>query len=312
MRKLGLLTILALLAGLVSIGGGVALASADLEVDVNDPNCNNVLGDPFCDIQAAVDAASPGDEIEVNAGTYNENVLVTTADLLLDGEDAILDGTGLGGNGIHVFGTSGVEISGFIVERFDRGILLENVYHSQVSEVETRFNDDAATGILASLAHNGLDLMGSHYNHISEVFAHHNGHNGMTLAGGSSNNTLEENTTNDNGVNPALAAIPAGCGIQLSNGADSNSITENESLRNAFGILLSGAGSTGNVIEENELHQNERVGIEIRAGSSGNFIIENDATGNGLISIAPNFGVDLFDQGALDNTWEDNEGTSNF
>ncbi len=97
MKKVAMLAMLALLVSLMTFAGGVAYAGDDLEVDINDPDCDNVLGSPFCDIQPAVDAASPGDEIEVNPGTYNENVLITKAGIQLEGDGAILDGTGRGG-----------------------------------------------------------------------------------------------------------------------------------------------------------------------------------------------------------------------
>ena len=215
--------------------------------------------------------------------------------------------------------TSGVEISGFIVEKFDTGILLENVYHSEISEVETRFNVNPASPRSDAIRfQNGLDLINSDNNHITEVFAHHNGHNGITLKGGSNNNTLEENTTNDNGIHPLVLASPAGCGIQISRGGttgnNNNTVIDNESLRNAFGILISGSraafpGSTGNLIEGNDVHGNARSGIDVRNGGSNNVIVDNDATDNGGGG-APN--IDLNDQGALDNIWEDNKGNANF
>lgn len=191
MRKLTLPMILGLLVALMALAGGVAQASGELEVDKNDPDCNNILGDPFCDIQPTVDAASPGDNIEVEQGTYTENVLITTADIRLRGEDATLDGIGVGGIGIHVLNTSGVEIRGFIVEKFDIGIVLENVQYSRLRDIETRFNDDPADGIPVALSHDGLQVIGSHQNLIRNVFAHHNGHNGFTLKEGSTNNTFK-------------------------------------------------------------------------------------------------------------------------
>ena len=52
--------------------------------------------DPFCTIQAAVDAAASGDTIDIAAGTYTENVLIN--------KDATLLGAGPGEYGTIVDG----------------------------------------------------------------------------------------------------------------------------------------------------------------------------------------------------------------
>ena len=55
---------------------------------VSSSNCpgpgTGSLADPFCTIQAGVDAASPGDTVSVSPGTYNENVTVSKNGLTLD------------------------------------------------------------------------------------------------------------------------------------------------------------------------------------------------------------------------------------
>jgi parallel beta-helix repeat protein len=45
-------------------------------VDINDPSCNDITGSPYCTIQPAINAASPGANVYVAAGTYNENVVI--------------------------------------------------------------------------------------------------------------------------------------------------------------------------------------------------------------------------------------------
>jgi len=268
----------------------------------------------FSTIQAAVDAASPRDIIQVAQGTYNENVLIEgKSDIQLRGKNTVLQGSGVG-TGIRIVGSDHIEVQGFIVDGYGAGIVLDDTHYSRLHDIETRFNDDPADVFPEALTHDGLQLIDSDHNLISDVFAHHNGHNGITLAGGSSNNTLRWNTSNDNGTNPNIPTF--GCGIELRNdGNNNNSITENELLRNGWGILLGfegGLGADDNIIEENDIHDNARTGIDVKDGSSGNFMIENDATGNAVVDDDFSPAFDLNDGGPLDNTWEDNEGTSNF
>jgi parallel beta-helix repeat protein len=86
-------------------------------------------------IQAAVDAAQPGDTVQVPKGTYRENVLVTRDNITIEaGPGAVLDGTGLAGNtGIKVVppnSTSritGFVLSGLTIRNFSQNrVLLKN------------------------------------------------------------------------------------------------------------------------------------------------------------------------------------------
>lgn len=73
----------------------------------------HVVPDDFATIQAAVDAASPGDLILLSPGTYNEAVDVVTDDLVIRGMDrntVILDGNFELENGIRVIGADGVAV----------------------------------------------------------------------------------------------------------------------------------------------------------------------------------------------------------
>ena len=309
MLKLTILLLLGLVVGTMFLDGRTVLAvhpGNAVFVDDTGPSCPGIgagtAADPLCTVQEGVDHAASGDTVHVAAGTYNENVLITTADIRLYGQHATLDGTGLGGFGIHVLDTSGVEIMGFVVEKFEVGVVLENVTDSQVHRNEIRENTSETRSL-----QDGMQLINADNNTVTNNFLHHNAHNGMTLKGGSSNNTVRGNNASDNGQHPGR--VLQGCGIQLSRDAnDNNSITANETLRNAWGILVpTNSLSTGNFFGQNRSHENDKAGIAVRDGTAGNVIGQNNAKGNGLADVPPSFTFDLF--GDLDNTWQNNQGT---
>jgi pectin methylesterase-like acyl-CoA thioesterase len=74
-------------------------------------------------IQAAVDAAEPGDLILVEPGVYEESVSVTTDELTIRGTDrneVILDGGFELDNGVRVTGAAGVAIENMTARNYTR------------------------------------------------------------------------------------------------------------------------------------------------------------------------------------------------
>jgi len=94
---------------------------------------NGVLtvGDGFGTIQAAVDAASPGDLVMIPAGTYNEAVEVSTENLTIRGmerNEVILDGELTLDNGFRVVETDGVAIENMTIQNYtNNGVFFTGV-----------------------------------------------------------------------------------------------------------------------------------------------------------------------------------------
>lgn len=104
-------------------------------------------------IQAAVDAAQPGDTIRVPPGTYRENVVVSKDNLHLTGSlAAVLDGTGLSGTtGIRVAPAApateidGFRLSGLTIQNYSRtGVVLNSVKGFRIGDGRYRQNHEYA------------------------------------------------------------------------------------------------------------------------------------------------------------------------
>ncbi len=276
----------------------------------------NVLKVPgeFPTIQSAVDAAESGDIVKVSRGTYSEHVVIDKSDLRVKSARALIDGAAIGGTGIgiHVLDATNVEVSGFTVQNFERGIVLQNTSHSRVhgNVARTNTDKDSSDGIF-NLA-DGIVLIDSDNNRVNGNSAHDNGHNGVFLINGSSNNIVRGNRTNNNGGQTGDAI--AGCGIQLSGGDNNgNLVVENLARGNAWGILLGPGGeAVGNLIAQNRTHGNRRAGLAVRAGATANSFLQNNAAGNDVLSLPPSTPFDIFQDGVGGNIQLRNRGDANF
>ncbi len=77
-RYINLLAIFILAINVTSFQIQPARAASPLSVDNSNPACSDVTGDPFCTIQAAIDAAIAGDMIYVYPGSYDETAASRT------------------------------------------------------------------------------------------------------------------------------------------------------------------------------------------------------------------------------------------
>lgn len=157
----------------------------------------------FATIQDAINAAPDGTTIEVFAGTYAEHVVVNRP-LKLRAAGAVVDGSRLGGTGIGILvsGAANVEVSGFVVQNFERGIVLQNASNGVVRGNEVRNNTAKTAGpiTIGVTPFEGVVLIASRGNEISENFSHDNGHDGLMVTDGSSGNRIRNNRFTDNGA----------------------------------------------------------------------------------------------------------------
>ena len=162
----------------------------------------------FRTIAAALAAAPAGEVIEVRAGSYAERVVITKPGIKLRGVAAVVDGTGVNGGrgiGIHVNGVADVEISGFTVRNFERGIVVENASNTVISRNEVHSNNSKTADTAPPLApgvdlFEGLVLVASTGAQVTDNVLRNNGHDGLLIVGGSRNNIVRNNRMQNNGA----------------------------------------------------------------------------------------------------------------
>jgi parallel beta-helix repeat protein len=260
-------------------------------------NINTGLG--YATIQEAIDADATlnGHVIRVDAGTYYENVVVYKSVSLI-GENrfsTVIDGRALGSvvnitasnvtvtgltirnskygyGGVHVYHSSGDNVSGNIVKDNYNGIYMYGCNDSIVWDNDVLGNEYGIhlygsinvniSGNIASNNMNGIHLDVSSNDTVVDNNVTLSGGNGIYLYG-SSNNTLLGNV---------LSSSPGrGIGFQYS---FNNTIVSNVVSNNGYGIYSYGSG--GNVLSDNTATFNSESGM-LLFGSR-----DNTVTGNGI------------------------------
>ena len=193
------------------------------------PGTSQAAGDTIVvttTIQAAVDAADPGDTVLVPAGTYTETVLVTEPGITVRGpRGAVLDGAALGLQfGIRVRSLDGSRLDGFTLE----GLTIRGYsrYGSQVSGVDnfrltgTRYLDNPLYGLFpVRCSHGRVDhneVSGSYDSGVyvgqcTDVLVDHNVAHDNTIGLEvelSSRIVVEDNVSTDNAIGALVQLTP--------------------------------------------------------------------------------------------------------
>ncbi len=255
-------------------------------------------------IQAAIDAAKPGDEIVVAPGTYHERIRLSKRVMLRSaGDDSpgklglsraettILDGGGAEANLPGVILDEGAVLDGFTVTRvglFDQAEF--DRHHATRGENLT--NEQGAVAVEGALT--AVEISGVTAT-VRHCIVHTNGHAGIGCSGAKNRSRIESNVTYANmggGIGIALGAEPlvmknrcfgnlrAGIGCRAAKGL----IVENECYENVRAGIGIREGAAP-IVRGNRCHGNRRAGIGNRMPGTSPFIVANECFGNGMAGI---------------------------
>jgi hypothetical protein len=264
--------------------------NAPVATDVtNTGAADGVLAVPeeFATIQAAVDAASPGDLVLISPGVYKEAVNVTTDEITirgLDRNEVVLDGQFELDNGVRVLGASGVAVENLTAQNYtNNGVFWTSVDGYRGSYLTAYRNGsygvyafDSINGLIEHSYASGSPDAGFYIGQcyecnavIDDVIAEYNGlgYSGTTSGG---NLFIINSRFNNNrvGINvnsatyelcyPQRRATIVGNTVYDNNQGDTPAI-DDAILAMNNGILVE--GGIGNVIERNLVYGQTKVGI---------------------------------------------------
>ncbi len=281
--------------------------------------CVNPAGTNGCmkTIGAAVSAASPGDVINVAAGTYKESVTIGMP-LSLIGADATKVTIDAGGQGVGIYvdgidnkALSGVFISGFTVQNANyEGILVNSASGITISGNIVQKNNQ---GIVASSSGptcpnipaydtnegedcgEGIHLNGAVHSVVANNTVQNNA-GGILVsddAGANHDNVIAGNVVANNildcGITLASHAPAAITGSKTALGVYNNAVIGNQSTGNGLngvgagiGVFASlpGAAAYGNVIVNNTVTGNGLPGVTMHSHTPGQNLTGNIVIGN--------------------------------
>jgi parallel beta-helix repeat protein len=258
----------------------------------------------FHTIQAAVNAARPGDTILVYSGIYRESITVMKNNLSIDaapGASVIIQNPGQMSNGITVVGAGRVTLTGFTLAGvtvkgfFGSGVFLLGVAHFEISHVVAANNMGHGIEVVLSSSgsinnstaygsnNSGIEVSQSHNVLLTNENVHGNT-NGIEVLN-STRVTTSNSSAFDNTVGilvdqlpGAAVAMPGHRPVQNSsyNIVENNSVYANN-LPNAAastglasadppgaGILIVGGDHT--LVQDNQVYSNGYGGIVLIAG----------------------------------------------
>ncbi len=238
--------------------------------------------DDFAKIQAAVNAANPGDLIVVRAGVYRESLTLKPGITLRSfgndsqgklglarAEATLIEGGGAPAKSAGVTMAEGAILDGFTVANFGRYDEAEWKRHHATRGNDQPYEHIGAPGIA------GVSIMGVNCE-VRNNLVHHNGYTGIAITG------AEGKTCSPLIVSNVCHRNMAG-GIGSMNGSTAT-IRSNICFENFFAGI--GHENASPLVEGNRCFQNIRAGIGISEGASpkviSNICYENRRAGIGI------------------------------
>jgi len=210
------------------------------------------------DLQAAIDAASPGDTLQVARGVYDKITIQKSLNLV--GNGAVIRA---GNRDACVnIDADNVGISGFTIRDGFYGIKLNSVSGCNISN-----------NTVIYCAQPGIALIFSDGNTITRNNASFNGIVGEGWYG------IYLSNSNDNLITNNVAYGNGAYGINLFPSCCNNTIRENMLHRNMYGLYMF-TDCTENLIEKNDLSRNTNSGLDLRINCTNNLIINNTMEDN--------------------------------
>src|SRR5271157_423073 len=235
---------------------------------------NTIIVDPsgsgnYTTIQAAINAASPGDTILVYSGLYKENVVVDRPISLMGMNTGsglpVVDGSG-GDSAINIT-ADGVNLQGFNVTHANKGISVSS-NHSTIKDniasgmsiscgiyLDYSSYNDLTDNIVTNVAEDNIQLYYSDYNNLTGNNATYSDDGYGVGLQYSNNNILANNTVNESGL-----------GIDYSN---DNYLVNNTVDKSWDGIYI--GYSNGNQLTGNSICQNSYYGVYLRYSDNNDF-----------------------------------------
>ncbi|MBL7782537.1 MAG: right-handed parallel beta-helix repeat-containing protein [Saprospiraceae bacterium] len=243
---------------------------------------NTTTNANYATVQAAINAALPGETIQICAATFNERVTIDKS-LTLEGKTAaknlyVLDGSGLPGtgDGVHIndnvtnvtirnltiqdyTGNSGNEDAAIYANAGNNMLIINNV---------ALLNNPSASGFYANGPVSNVSVTNS------VVSNNGGGARGIVIWNGFKQNiTFTGNTVSNNSC----------CGIELQDGTASNVVVSSNTIDigsgdNAIGLLGLNNSVGNNLIQGNVITGGGRFGIEIKNPDGGVSVSGNTVT----------------------------------